>query len=183
MPVSIPINIALGVLLLAYPALVYFGLQSHSPRAIAVVVVLATTLRTLLIRDHTSLLMWLAALTAAAFSWLGDSALGLKCYPVFISMCMLTVFSMSLWRGPTVIERLARIQDPDLPPAGIIYCRKVTQVWCLFFIINGSIAGGTVFADDMTWALYNGLIAYIAMGMLFAGEYIFRQRSIKKNQP
>ncbi len=183
MSVSIPINIALGALLLAYPVLVYFGLQIHSTGAIAAVLVLATSLRTLLIRDYISLLMWLAALTAAAFSWLGDSAIGLKSYPVFISICMLTAFSTSLWRGPTIIERLARLQDPDLPPEGIVYCRKVTQVWCLFFIINGSIACSTVFADDKIWALYNGLIAYIAMGILLAGEYILRQRAIKKNQP
>jgi len=180
---SIPINVALGALLLAYPALVYFGLQAHSPLAIAAVLVLVTSLRTLLIRDYTSLLMCLAALTAAIFSWLGDSAIGLKCYPVFISACMLTAFSTSLWRGPSIIERLARLQEPDLPPEGIVYCRKVTQVWCLFFIINGSIACVTVFAEDKIWALYNGLIAYIAMGILFAGEYILRQRAIKNNQP
>lgn len=48
-------------------------------------------------------------------------------------------FSWSLRSPTSLIERLARIQHPDLPPEGIIYTRRVTQIWCVF-IVNGSIA-------------------------------------------
>ncbi|MDR2758572.1 MAG: AMP-binding protein [Spirochaetaceae bacterium] len=61
------------------------------------------------------------------------------------------------------------------------YCRKVTLVWCLFFIINGGIAAATVFfASDALWSLYNGGISYIFIGILFGGELMVRKRVDKK---
>jgi acyl-coenzyme A synthetase/AMP-(fatty) acid ligase len=61
------------------------------------------------------------------------------------------------------------------------YCRKVTLVWCLFFIINGGIAAMTVFfASDVLWSLYNGGISYIFIGILFGGELMVRKRVDKK---
>ncbi len=47
----------------------------------------------------------------------------------------------------------------------------------LFFCLNGSIALYTaILADLDLWALYNGLLAYIAMGVLFSIEYLIRIR-------
>jgi uncharacterized membrane protein len=80
------------------------------------------------------------------------------------------------------VERLARLQQPDLPPQGVRYTRRVTQVWCGFFIINGSIALITALWSSFAWwSLYNGLIAYVLMGLLFAGEYLIRRRTQKRD--
>jgi acyl-coenzyme A synthetase/AMP-(fatty) acid ligase/3-hydroxymyristoyl/3-hydroxydecanoyl-(acyl carrier protein) dehydratase len=63
------------------------------------------------------------------------------------------------------------------------YCRKVTLVWCLFFIINGGIAAATVFfASDVLWSLYNGGISYLLIGILFGGELMVRKK-VDKNMP
>jgi uncharacterized membrane protein len=44
-----------------------------------------------------------------------------------------------------------------------------------FFGINGAIALATaLWASAAFWSLYNGLIAYMLMGLLFAGEYLVR---------
>jgi uncharacterized membrane protein len=76
-----------------------------------------------------------------------------------------------------MVERMARLTEPDLPPEAIGYTRKVTQVWCGFFVINGSIALGTaIWASPEVWTLYNGVIAYVLMGLLFGGEYLVRLR-------
>ena len=93
---------------------------------------------------------------------------------------MLAIFSWSLLSPPSLIERLARIQHPDLPPEGIIYTRRVTQVWCGFFIVNGGIALATaLWSSFEVWSLYNGLIAYLLMGILLGGEYIVRMKTQK----
>ena len=89
---------------------------------------------------------------------------------------MLAVFASSLWQPQTIIERLARLQEPELPQSGIDYTRKVTKVWCLFFVINGSIALYTCFQPLEIWTLYNGLLSYVFAGLLFAGEWVVRQR-------
>jgi uncharacterized membrane protein len=90
---------------------------------------------------------------------------------------MLSLFGMSLMRGMPMVERLARLTDPELPDIAIRYTRQVTQIWCLFFLFNGLIATGlTLWAPLSWWTLYTGLIAYGLMGILFAGEWLVRQR-------
>ncbi|MDR1311487.1 MAG: hypothetical protein LBK01_06395 [Burkholderiaceae bacterium] len=101
----------------------------------------------------------------------------LKLYPVLVNVGMLLFFGLSLVYPPTVIERIARIKEPHLSEPVIRYTRRVTQVWCVFFTLNGTVSLLTVlFAGDKVWALYNGCIAYIMIGLLFAVEYLFRWR-------
>ena len=90
---------------------------------------------------------------------------------------MLVLFFVSLLRPPTIIERIARFKDPNLPDAAIRYTRNVTIIWCVFFILNGGAAlYTTLYTSLETWALYNGVISYVLMGLLFAGEYLVRKR-------
>jgi acyl-coenzyme A synthetase/AMP-(fatty) acid ligase len=61
------------------------------------------------------------------------------------------------------------------------YCRKVTLVWCGFFVLNGGVAAWTVFfAPQALWSLYNGGISYMLMGILFGGELMVRKMADKK---
>jgi uncharacterized membrane protein len=65
--------------------------------------------------------------------------------------------------------------EPDLPESGVRYTRAVTRLWIGFFIFNGCVALGTaVWASDEVWILYNGVVAYLLMGVLFAGEWLVR---------
>ena len=90
---------------------------------------------------------------------------------------MLAVFGYSLFHPPSVVERLARLQEPDLPPSGVAYTRQVTKVWCVFFVLNGVAAAFTaLYCSDAVWALYNGLIAYVLMGCLMGIEWCVRQQ-------
>ncbi len=107
--------------------------------------------------------------------WTNDEML-LRLYPAFLCVMTLALFAYTLYRGPTVIERLARLQHADLPPEAVRYTRRVTQVWCVFLVINGTIAVcSALFMSRAAWALYNGLISYILMGMMFAGEWLYRR--------
>ena len=104
-----------------------------------------------------------------------NALLPLKLYPVLVNIGMLLLFGLSLVHPPSVIERFARIHEPSLPDAVVRYARRVTQVWCVFFVLNGTIAMITsLYASDEVWVLYNGVIAYILMGVIFAIEYLFR---------
>jgi uncharacterized membrane protein len=118
-------------------------------------------------------LLFVAA--AMALAALYDRELSVRLYPAFMSATMLAAFGATLWRGPSMIERFARLVEPNLPESGVQYTRKVTWVWCLFFVVNGAIAVWTaLYADWRAWTLYNGLISYLAMGVLFAGEMLVR---------
>ncbi|WP_151441912.1 hypothetical protein [Halomonas lysinitropha] len=117
-----------------------------------------------------------AALLLAA-GIMGHAELGMRAYPVAVNAIMLAIFLASLFQGMPIVERLARLREPDLTAAGVRYTRRVTWAWCGFFIINGTIATWTVFHTDLAvWTLYNGVISYGLIGLMFGSEWLLRQR-------
>lgn len=116
------------------------------------------------------------AMLCAGLTLLLRDGVWLKFYPVAMSLAMLSIFLFTLFYPPSMIERFARIHQPDLPESGIKWTRKVTQVWCVFFVCNALVSMGTIFwGTDKQWMLYNGFISYILMGILLAGEWILRK--------
>ena len=106
-----------------------------------------------------------------------DSPALLRWYPVLISSFMLALFGSSLIFGPPIVERLARVREPHLPAKGIRYTRQVTIAWSVFFLCNGLCAAAlTLWAPLSWWTLYTGLISYGLIGLMFAIEWLIRQR-------
>lgn len=162
---------------LLYPLAIYFGIGRFEPRWLALLLLAMALLRLALRREP----VWLAAAGGAAVlvaaSMLANHGLPLKLYPVLVNAALLVLFATSLRHPPSAIERLARLREPDLPPSAIAYTRRVTAVWCGFFVLNGGLALLTaVYMSDAAWALYNGLIAYVLMGLLFAAEWLVRPK-------
>ncbi|HCC61212.1 MAG TPA: hypothetical protein DEQ55_05490 [Pseudomonas sp.] len=163
---------------LAYPFAVYLGLEHLSPRLFAALLGALWVAR-LLSGKQTALNYTMAASALSEHLLLGlagEPAL-LRWYPVLISLALFGLFAGSLCTGMPIIERLARLSEPDLPPAAIRYTRQVTWVWVGYFVVNASIASAlALWAPLSWWTLYTGLIAYLLMGLLFAGEWCVRQR-------
>ncbi|MEL1264374.1 hypothetical protein [Pseudoxanthomonas putridarboris] len=162
---------------LAYPLAVYWALGRFEPRWLALLLFALALLRAVATRQA----VWLAAAGGAgllaALATVFNDALPLKLYPALVNAVMLAVFATSLVFPPSAVERIARLSDPDLPPRGVAYTRRVTQVWVGFFVVNGALALATaLWASDRVWALYNGLLAYVLIGLLFGGEWLVRQR-------
>lgn len=172
-----------ALLLLAYPLAVYYGLSRWGIGVIAVIFSLLFFIR--IIAGHQTKLKelkyiaWLSGMTgiiltlcATVFREYG----WFTYYPVVVNLLMFFLFFSSLWQPQSLIERLARLQDPNLPQSGIRYTRNVTKVWCAYFIINGSIALYTCFLPLEAWTLYNGFISYLLAGSLFIIEWMVRRR-------
>jgi len=57
----------------------------------------------------------------------------------------------------------------------VLYTRRVTQIWCAFFVLNGAFSAYTAFFwSPDAWSLYNGAIAYGMIGLLLLGEIVWR---------
>lgn len=126
-----------------------------------------------------------AAAMAVFFAWIAlfaaDDSSALYWYPLLINGGFLIIFTGSLFAKQTVIERLARLQTPDLPPEGVIYTRRITQMWCVFFLLNASIiAALSLLEDKRAWTLYTGVISYLLIGALLGGEWLYRQHKLKQ---
>jgi uncharacterized membrane protein len=170
-------SVLVAVATVAYPFAIYVGLGRMEPRWMALALVAVAIARAWATRQP----FWMAAAAGAALlglaSLLGDAWLPLKLYPVLVNAVLLAIFATSLARPPSAIERIARLSEPDLPPAGVAYTRSVTKAWCAFFVVNGALALETaLWASTAAWALYNGLIAYLLMGLMFGVEWLIRRR-------
>ncbi|HHQ4472687.1 hypothetical protein [Aeromonas sp. S41-2] len=186
-----------GGALLLYPLAVYWGLTHAGQTPLLLGLLLIFLLRLLpgLLKGQVRLgplpeWLWLGRLLACIglgltlLSALFSAQHWLLYYPLAVSLALLCLFGWSLTRPMSLVERLARLQDPTLPPAAIGYTRRVTQVWCGFFIINGALAAFTIWHGDLAlWSLYNGLISYALMGGLMGAEYLVRRRLLKRLAP
>ncbi len=116
----------------------------------------------------------------ALITFLTDNAGLLKAYPIFVNLLLLGSFGYTLFHGPTMIYRFAAIRDKSIkesPDREKIetYCRKVTKIWCVFFIANAAFSVITALLGDVVWSVYNGFVSYVLIGILFAGEMIYRK--------
>ncbi len=95
--------------------------------------------------------------------------------PTIINGLLLANFSFSLLKERTIIELFARKQVENLSIPEVSYCRKLTIVWCCFFLINGSIPAYLGIKEHIgLWTIYTGLISYLLMGTLFFFEMTYR---------
>ena len=164
------------VLTVLYPLGVYLAMGHVAPQWLALLLVALAVLRAVVTRQR----FWWAVASGAAVlalaAWWREDTLAVKLYPVLVNAVLLVVFAVSLRHPPSAVERLARLSEPSLPASGVRYTHKVTAVWCVFFVANGAAAAYTAaFSSDATWALYNGLIAYVLMGCLMGSEWLVRQ--------
>lgn len=167
---------ALLVLTLLYPLGIYAALGHVPPHWLAAALVLLALARAVSTRQGFWCLVAIGAGVLALTSWWQGDTRAVKLYPVLVNVVLLAVFGWSLRCPPSVVERLARLQTPDLPAVAVPYTARVTALWCGFFVLNGAAAGYTaLYCSDAIWALYNGLLAYVAMGGLMAGEWLVRQ--------
>lgn len=167
----------------AYPILVAASVAWLGARTAALVLLglhVAMRLRTLR-RDleRARGLLGLAALVAVllALAAILDDARYLLAYPSLVSLALLAYFGWSL-RGIPVVERFARMEAgaEELDEAALRYCRRVTVVWCAFFVVNGGIATAlAVWASRGVWAVYTGGVSYVLVGLVFAVEYVVRR--------
>ncbi|MDO1509336.1 MULTISPECIES: hypothetical protein [unclassified Neisseria] len=173
-------QILLSLLSIAYPLLWYYGRDNGAFFWLAALMCGLWLARAVIqkTRAQRVVSLILAAFFAAVLLFRRPDSM--YWYPVAVSALMLAVFGGSLFAKQTLIERLARLQHPDLPSEGVRHTRRVTQIWCGFFILNGSIAALLVYIEKFDWwALYTGIVSYVLMGLLFAGEWVYRKVVLK----
>ena len=170
----------IGFLTIMYPLTVYYGVQYIEPWIIAIILSVLLLLRLITAqadKKRNQLVVLIGIVYCGLAVW-NNNLITLRFYPVLINMGLFVIFVSSLVFPPSFIERLARLQHPDLPDNVMIYTRKVTVIWSVFFLINGIIATTTaIWSSFAWWSLYNGLISYILMGLLMGIEYLVRIRT------
>ncbi|WP_321814952.1 MULTISPECIES: hypothetical protein [unclassified Paraburkholderia] len=171
---------------LAYPVVILCAWRWDSPRLVGVMLLvllwlqrvagtgaIAAQLRKLTPVDWGVAITLNLASVAIVFT---NSELIMRLYPAFVNLGLLVAFGATLVKGPSMIEKFAQRNFPE-PPAHIVrYTRRVTQVWCAFFAVNGVFSAWTALDWPVRlWSLYNGAIAYGLIGVLIVGEIAWRK--------
>ncbi|SEH66064.1 Uncharacterized membrane protein [Rheinheimera pacifica] len=174
-----PLKAGLQLAFLLYPFYVWWAVSNWHPALAVLPVMLLAVAKALTSHSDTSQRWFflLSAVLLLAASLLGKAEQAMLYYPVWMNAGMLLLFGWSLCYPPTVVERLARLMEGGLDAKGVRYTRNVTMVWCVFFILNGSVATFTAWWGNWNlWVLYNGFIAYVLMGLLMLIEWLVRRR-------
>ena len=139
------------------------------------------------IRRHWSLIA-LAACIAAALLFRRFAYVAW--YPVLVSFAVSAGFGLSLLGRESLCLTFAKKIPPRVLPIGAeAYCRGYTVFWCVWLMVNGLIAVGTIFAPGPVWRLekagldipcawvvWNCCLSYCTTGLIVLGEALVRRR-------
>ena len=175
-------KVARGLLAVGYPFIVVATLHLASARWVALALTALFVTRWLT-RSPGQVLeslrqLWVpAALVGSVLTVtvLSNDERVLLLTPAAVNLALLAAFGRTLRSGPSLVETLARLQVPDLPPDEVRYCRSVTVVWCAFFALNAAVITWLAWAATReTWAIYTGFLGYLFVALLFAFEFVVR---------
>ena len=181
LPPRYPVRLVLVAGGALYPFLAYAALRGSASGFVVVFGLALLALRLAFARQLRPSREELTVLALAGLVVLGllplSPPLAAKAYPTAISFAFAALFLLSLLRPPSLVERIARLREPNLTPAGVIYTRRVTAIWGGFLLANGALAAALgAWGSLEVWTLWTGLLSYVAMGALFLGEYVVRRR-------
>lgn len=178
------LQVITSIALLGYPLVVYFGLNYLPIGTMAITLCVLLILRLVVQKQHVNSMIVpvILGIGLTATSAIAKRHDWLLYYPVVINLSMLALFAYSLKLGPCMIERFARLKEPNLSNEATPYLKKITLIWCGLFVFNGTVALYTAcYASLEVWTLYNGLIAYLLIGSLLGGEWLYRKIWLKKS--
>ena len=91
-----------------------------------------------------------------------------RAVPVLALSWLAIFFGRTLRAGETpLIQRIARVRDPELTPSLCRYTRRLTYIWTMYFVI----AAASVALLDVPWL---GVTAAFGALLLFVGEHRLR---------
>lgn len=170
-------SISATCLFLAYPYLVYRGMESGmvglAPAIFSGIYLFqAFAARAVKIKIYKALIA-IALLLGAYYL----QTITAKVLPVLIQLLLMYFFGRTLLKGkgPSFIESFVRLEFPEFPPGISEYCRQLTILWTVFFAFNAIMCVVlAIWGTDFWWTLYNGVLIYLMIGVLVIGEYIYR---------
>ena len=192
-------NVVFVCLSISYPLAVYFG---ENICAVAGIMALAWGIKAFLSRKSHSANKTLSSIFALLFGiiflreilgeflsgfgrfsgFFGEAQSKLEIvyfYPVCVYLLLLCVFALSL-KGEAIITRFATHShgvrsSKQLPKYVISYTRTLTKIWISYFGLSAIIAFALALLEEkLYWSLFCGGICYVALGLLFGIEWIYR---------
>lgn len=172
-------NLILGLVTALYPLAVFFGADVIGLGTLAglLAVVLLLRLAMMPLSSRVKLTGLVIVLLIGSFWLRGHDDRWLILHPVVFNACLFALFSVSLFNGTPMIERIARFRKMPVGEHNLLYLRNLTAVWAGFFAVASVISIATVIHGDRSvWTLWNGVLVYFGIGALTIAELLYRRR-------
>jgi len=175
----------LGFATVAYPFIVYWGINHYQPFVFATLLFAILALRFVFSQQYLERSQWLVLITITLFCLIvliSNSSQLLRYYPALMSLSFALLFLYSLTSNMPIIEKFARMFGETPTPLRQSYTRNLTKVWISLLLFNASIATYSACCLPMhLWALYNGLLSYILFATFIGAEVLYRKYYFNKN--
>ena len=171
------LRLGLGLLIAAYPLAIYFLIDRMDPLfwICALGVLFALRLSTVKLRRPQLCAALFAIVVFCVVAALDRQLTVLKLYPVIINLILAIYGLYTLVHPPSAIEKFSQWMGMAVEGPAVPYTRRLTLVWVIFFVLNAAAAAYTALWEQTeVWAIYNGFISYLLMGLLLVLEYPIR---------
>lgn len=97
--------------------------------------------------------------------------------PVLAYCALFILFASTLRPEHTpMISRFAQLEQGTLSTELRIYTRRLTVIWCAFFVAMAVLALVlAAWASERVWFLHTFVISYLLVALLFLGEFAYRR--------
>lgn len=180
---SVVLRVFFVVILALYPFIIYFGIRALPASFFALALAVLLVLRFGFVRPEeraTALPALVLLLAYAIATAVVGSARLLLYYPVLVNFLMSALFAGSLRHEEPLLLRIIRARGIAISEHAPRYLTRLTGVWAAFFALNGIVALWSTTASMEIWTIYNGMISYLLIGALMAGEWLYRRHYKKR---
>lgn len=178
--------VVVAVFSLAYPLIVFFGIQRLSPAFFAAILVCLAVLKfcaTKNKKDWSQIALLSGTVVFSLVLAVTNNETLLRLYPAVLSLCVAFIFAASLREDENILERMARLAGEEITAQARFYTRRLTFIWVLLLSANAAIALYlALFGTLLQWTFYCGLLSYIILGGFFAMELVYRRFYIARHK-
>ncbi|HEC27332.1 MAG TPA: hypothetical protein ENI67_07980 [Gammaproteobacteria bacterium] len=170
------------LLLLTYPLVLYFSIYSgHIERVVIYLALL------LIFPFLSAVLRWTRPgpwhIVAAALAIIlvisaeGNEQYIVKLVPLSVNGVLLWFFASTLVSGRTpLVTRFASLMRDDMPLAVLVYTRRATIAWTIYFLVMLIVSILLAFyAPIETWSFFSNILSYVLLLLMFLAEFTVRR--------
>jgi len=181
---SIIFRITFVVVLALYPFIIYFGIRVLPPSFFGIALAVLLLIRFGFVRPEeraTAVPATVLLLAYAVAAAVVGSTRMLLYYPALVNFLLCALFAGSFKQEEPLLLRIMRARGVTMHATIPPYLTRLTAVWATFFALNGMIAIWTTTASMEIWTIYNGMISYLLIAALIAGEWLYRRHYKRKH--
>ena len=166
----------LAVLAMLYPVVLRQLVEEVGVRTVATLFAIVGAVSTVRAPDMRQRALRAAASLPALASAISGSIGPLTWIPALLYASLAYAFLASLEHGIPMVERIARTIQPAVPDFIAPYCRRVTALWGVVFVVNAVVlAMSALLLPIATWERIASVGIWTWMGVLTVGEFFVRK--------